>query len=155
MFSTMESDSLGPAESLKALEQTREQNVQRLRKPLRYWIMLGCMLGVFALVPLTREWPGWLQLTAPPVLILVMALIFAWRQPPARYRMQLRGRMLLPLLALIVVMGAVSGFGSALYIEHGHWWIPALGALLLFALVVIAGPSMERWWAKEKSSIDF
>ena len=151
----MESDSLGPAESLKALEQTREQNVQRLRKPLRYWIMLACCVAVFALIPLTREWPGWLQLIAPPALILVIALIFAWRQPLAGYRMQLRGRMLLPLLAIVVTIGAVSGFSNALYVEHGHWWIPVLGALLLFALVVIAGPSMERWWAKEKSSIDF
>ena len=149
----MENDAASAREALQAVQEAKTLNAQRLRRPRRYWIMLGAFLAVFALLPYTSSWPALLRFIVPPVLVIVIAVIAAWKQPTAVRKIRLSGRMALPLISLAIVAGIVVGTSSALYGEHGWWWLPLLAAIVLFALVAGFGPRMDNFWARRVSRV--
>jgi len=150
----MENNATPASEALHAVQQARELNAQRLRRPRRYWIMLGGFVSVFALMPYMSEWPVLLQFLAPPVLIIVIAVIAAWKQPTAVRKIRLSGRMALQLIGFAIAAGIIGGLSRALYTEHGWWWLPLSAAVVLFGLVAGIGPLMDRSWARQVSHVE-
>lgn len=140
-----------PAESLTALEATRQLNAKRLQRPKRYWTMLGLMLAVFALMPYMRNWPPILQYITPVILLLGIAAFAAWKQPTAVRKIRLSGGMKLTLIGFALLGGILGGLSNALYAEHGWWWLPATAAVTLFIFVRFGGSAMDRSWARRAS----
>jgi peptidoglycan/LPS O-acetylase OafA/YrhL len=153
-ISFMESDTAAAREALDAVRATRELNAERLRRPKRYWIFLGLMLSVFALLPYTADWPPLLQYVAAPALMILIAVIAGWKQPTAVRKIRLSGRMTLQLLGFAIIAGVVAAISRAVYLEQGWWWAPLVGAVLLFAFVTNVGPRMDRSWARRASHVE-
>ncbi|WP_154794607.1 hypothetical protein [Occultella kanbiaonis] len=147
----MESDAAAAREALDAVNTTRELNAERLRRPSRYWIMIGLMLSVFALLPYAAGWPPLLQILVPPVLIALIAVALGRKQPTAVRRLRLSGRMGLQLLGFAILAGVVVAVSRAVHLEQGWWWAPLVAAVLLFAFVATVGPRMDRSWARRAS----
>ena len=147
----MKNSAASARESLDALQDAGELNAQRLRRPRRYWIMFAAMLSVFALIQYTTQWPPVLRFVAPTALMVVIAIIAAWKQPTAVRKIRLSGRMLLQIAGFAALAGVVGGISHALYAELGWWWIPLVAAVLLFGLVAGLGPLMDRSWARRAS----
>ncbi|WP_163542079.1 hypothetical protein [Occultella kanbiaonis] len=147
----MESDAAAAREALDAVNATRELNAERLRRPSRYWIMLGLMLAVFGLLPYAADWPPLLQYSAAPALMILIAVVAAWKQPTAVRRLRLSGRMGLQLLGFAILAGVVVAVSRAVHLEQGWWWAPLVAAVLLFVFVATVGPRMDRSWARRAS----
>lgn len=141
-------------EALDVVAQTREVNAERLRRPRWYWFMVGGFLAVFGLLPLTADWPPLVRFVLPPALMIVIAVFAAWRQPTAVRKLELRGRMWLPLLGSALAAALVQGLNMALFASHGWWWLPPLTALVLFTGTILAGPAIDRSWARTVSSVE-
>ncbi|CAM3476772.1 hypothetical protein OCAE111667_11815 [Occultella aeris] len=147
----MESDAAATREALDAVSATRELNAERLRRPKRYWIMLGLMLSVFALLPYTAGWPPLLQILVPPALIALIAVALGRKQPTAVRKLRMSGRMVLQLLGFAILAGVAVAISRGVYLEQGWWWAPLVAAALLFAFVATAGPRLDRSWARRAS----
>ncbi|MBZ2195304.1 hypothetical protein [Occultella gossypii] len=147
----MESDAVSAREALDAVSAARELNAERLRRPKRYWIMLGLMLAVFALLPYTADWPPLLRYSAAPALMILVAVVAAWRQPTAVRKIRLSGRMGLQLVGFALLGGVVIAVSRGVHLEQGWWWAPLVAAVLLFAFVAGVGPRMDRSWARRAS----
>ena len=145
--SGMENDAPTVRESLDALADAREANVERLRRPKRYWVMLGLFLSVFALMPYLTGLPMLVQYCAPVVAMLVIALVAARKQPTAVRKIKPTGRMVMQIIGFALLAGIVVGVSRAVYAEQGWWWVPAVAAVILFVIVVTLGPLMDRSWA--------
>ncbi|MGO1181917.1 MAG: hypothetical protein ACTHZ5_08690 [Micrococcaceae bacterium] len=141
-------------EALHAVAEVREVNAERLRRPKRYWVMLGLILAVFALIPYLTGLPVLVQFLAPVALVLVIALVAAWNQPTAVRKIKLSGRMGLQLAGFAILAGIVGGVSRGLYAEQGWWWVPLLAAVLLFTIVATLGPLMDRSWARHVSDVE-
>lgn len=150
----MENNAATAREALDAVQEAREVNAQRLRRPRRYWIMFGAILAVFALMPYASSWPPVLQYSIPPALIIAVGIVAAWKQPTAVRKIRLSGRMALRLIAYAVTAGVLVGISGALYSEHGWWWLPACTAVVVFAFVAGVGPLMDRAWARRVSRLN-
>lgn len=146
----MESDP-HPAAALAAVEAARKLNAERLRRPKRYWTMLGLMLAVFALMPYLSELPPLLQYSFPLLALLGILIFSAWRQPPAARKVRLSGSMALTLIAFALGAGIIGGLSRALYETQGWLWVPASAALLLFVFVTFGGRALDRSWARRAS----
>jgi hypothetical protein len=131
----------------------RELNVQRLQRPKRYWIMLGLFLSIFALMPYLTGLPALVQFVAPVVLMLVIALVAAWKQPTVVRKIKISGRMSLQLIGFAILAGVVAGVSRGIYAEQGWWWVPLLAALILFVIVTTFGTLMDCSWARQVSSV--
>lgn len=152
--SGMENNAASAREALDAVQEAKNLNAQRLRRPRRYWIMLGAMLAVFALMPYMTGWPAVLQFLVPPALAIVIGLIAAWKQPTAVRKIRLSARMVLQLIGFALVAGIIVGLSRALYSEHGWWWLPLVAAIVMFGLVVGIGARMDRSWARQVSHVE-
>lgn len=151
--SYMESDAVGAREALEVVEETKSLNAERLRRPRRYWLMFGAFLSVFALMPYTLSWPALFQFVVPPVVLIVIAVVAAWKQPTAVRKIKLSGRMVLQIIGFALLAGVVGGVSRAVYAEQGWWWVPLLAAILLFTVVTTLGPLMDRSWARQVSHV--
>jgi len=140
-------------EALDEVARTREVNAERLRRPPRYWIMLGAFMTAFALQPYTFGWPAIWQFVLPPVAMLAIAAVAAWKQPTAVRKIRLSGRMSLQLAGFAVLTAAIVSVGRALYTAEGIWWAPLAAAALVFAAVAILGRAMDRSWARQVSGV--
>jgi hypothetical protein len=148
----MEKDDPTLDEAIDAMAEVREVNVERLQRPKRYWVMLGLFLSVFALIPYLAGLPPLVQFVAPMVLVLVIALVAAWKQPTAIRKIKLSGRMGFQLAGFAILAGVVGGVGRGVYAAQGWWWVPLLAAVVLFTTVATLGPMMDRSWARQVSS---
>ncbi|MGI5187135.1 hypothetical protein ACQEVI_03205 [Promicromonospora sp. CA-289599] len=150
----METDAAGARAALDAVEATKKLNAERLRRPKRYWIMFGLFLAVFALLPYTTNWPALFQLAVPPVLLILIAVVAAWKQPTAVRKIKLSGRMTIQLVGFAILAGVVVGLSRAVYTEQGWWWVPLMAAVVAFTLVTTMGPLIDRSWARQVSRIE-
>jgi hypothetical protein len=141
-------------DSLDALANVREENVARLQRPRRYWAMVGMLLAAYALIPLTSSWTPLLTFVVVPALLVVIVIFATWKQPSAVRNIKLTGTMWLPLLGFAVLAGVLGGLDTALYNAHGWSWLPPLVAVLLFALAVVGGRLIDRYWARTVSNRD-
>ena len=157
-LSSMENDKyVSPHEArvaLKALDDAKEANIVRLQRPRRYWVMMGMLFALFALVPLTSSWPPLLTFLLVPALLVVILLFASWKQPSAIRNIKLTGSMWLPLLGFALLAGVLGGLNTALYNEHGWLWLPPLVAVLLFVIATVGGPLIDRYWARTVSNRD-
>jgi len=149
----MENNDPAVDEALEAVERARALNAKRLQRPKRYWAMLGLLLSVFVLIPYLSGLPVVLQFVSPLLLVLVIALIAAWKQPTAVRKIRLTGRMVFQLAGFAILAGVIAGVSRGVYAEHGWWWVPLCAASLLFVIVVTLGPLMDRSWARQVSSM--
>ncbi|GAA1318570.1 hypothetical protein ACFSWE_07180 [Leucobacter albus] len=140
-----------PQEAMATLAEAEQQNIARLQRPARYWPTLGLMLAVFALLPYTRSWPMLLQYLIPPATVIAIGAVAAWKQPSAVRKLRLSGSMTLGLIGFAAAAGVLGGLSTALYAEHGWWWLPAVAAAALFALVTFGGRALDRFWARRAS----
>lgn len=138
-------------EELRALDAARKVNVKRLQRPRGYWIITGLFLAVFALIPLTTNWPPLVRFIAAPALLTVTVLFAAWKQPSAVRKIKLTRNMWLPLVGIAVLAAGVGGLNAALFDQHRWWWLPPLVAVLLFTVTVVGGPLIDRNWARAVS----
>lgn len=151
---SVENHAASAREALDVVAEARELNAQRLRRPHRYWLMFGGIFAVFGLMPYFDGLPAVMRFIAPLALVLIIAIVAAWKQPTAVRKIRLSGRMALQLIAFAVIGGILAGLGRALYSEHGWWWMPLLTAIVLFALIAGLGPVMDRSWARQVSRVD-
>jgi len=149
----MENDAAEARRALEVVEATKHVNAERLRRPRRYWVMVGLMLSVFALRPYFSTWPELLQYIVPILAILAIAGVAAWKQPTAVRKIKLSARMAWQLVGFAVLAGILGGVSHAVYVEQGWWWVPAVAALALFLIVVMLGPKMDRSWARQVSRV--
>ena len=149
----MENDAADARRALEVVEATKQVNAERLRRPRRYWVMVGLMLSVFALRPYLSAWPGLLQYIVPVLAVLAIAAVAAWKQPTAVRKIRLSARMAWQLAGFAVLAGILGGVSHAVYAEQGWWWVPAVAALVMFLIVVTIGPMMDRSWARQVSGI--
>lgn len=152
-LSSMESEHPAASEALDAVARTRELNAERLRRPRRYWTMLGGFMTVFALQPYTFGWPAVWQFVIPPLVVIAIAIIAAWKQPTAVRRIRLSGRMSLQLAGFVVPVVVIVSIGRALYTAERIWWAPLAAAVLVFAAVVVLGRAMDRSWERQVSGV--
>lgn len=145
----MESDGSTPAEGLGAASATQEANARNLPRPKRYWVMLGLFLSVFALLPYMIGLPVLVQFVAPVLLVLLIALVAAWKQPTAVRKIKPSGRMVLQIAGFAALVGVVAGVSRGAYAAQGWWWAPLAAAVILFGVVVTLGPRMDRAWARQ------
>lgn len=138
-------------EALDAVHATRKLNAQRLRRPRRYWIMMGALLSVFALLPYTLEWPSPMNFLGPPALMILIGGIAAWRQPSAVRKIRFSGFMALSLSGFALGAGVIVIISRYAYSEPGMWWAPAAGALLVFVFTITVGQWMDRSWSRRVS----
>ncbi|WP_443346423.1 hypothetical protein [Arthrobacter rhombi] len=135
------------AESVEALDAVGELNTERLRRPRRYWPMVGALLAVLALVPLATDLlPPLVVFLLMPGMIMVIVCVAARKQPPAVRHIRLQGSMWLPYLGGVLVIGMVGGLNAALYDLHGWWWSPVLAAVVMFLFCAVGGPVLDRYW---------
>ncbi|PRB15236.1 hypothetical protein [Microbacterium sp. MYb62] len=149
----METDEFEARRALDAVEAAKALNAERLRRPKRYWIMLGSFLSIFALLPYFSGWPPLLQFAAPLIAVVVIAVVAARKQPTAVRKIRLSGRMSAQLIGFAVVAGILAGASRAVYSEQGWWWVPMVAAIVMFALVTTVGPLMDRSWARQVSRV--
>ncbi len=149
----MESEAAAARDALDAVAETRALNAERLRRSPRYWPMCGVLLAVYGLLPYTRGWPPLLWFLVPPALSVVVVSVAAWRQPTAVRKIKLTGTMWLPFLGFVLAGAALEALDIALYVTHGWWWVPPSAAVLLFVLVVVAGPVIDRSWARRVGGV--
>ena len=149
----MESDADAARDALDVVAAAQALNAQRLRRPPRYWLMLGLFAAVFGLLPYTTGWPPLAQFLVPPALVLIIASVAAWRQPTAVRKIKLTGTMWLPLLGFALAAGVLGALSRALYAEHALWWVPLSAGVLMFVLVVTVGPAIDRSWARRVSHV--
>ncbi|WDH80062.1 hypothetical protein PTQ19_06405 [Microbacterium esteraromaticum] len=145
----MESDGSTPAEGLGAASATQEANARDLPRPKRYWVMLGLFLSVFALLPYMTGLPVVVQFVAPVLLVLLIVLVAAWKQPTAVRQIKPSGRMVLQIAGFAALVGVVAGVSRGAYAAQGWWWAPLAAAVILFGVVVTLGPLMDRSWARQ------
>lgn len=138
-------------ESLDALAQTAVLNAKRLERPRRYWISVAFMMAVFPLLPLAMGLPPLIRFIAPPMLIAVIAIVAAWRQPTAVRKIRLRGLRTLPLIGLVALVTAVAMLNMYVYSATQWWGVPLASAALMFAVVTVGGPAIDRGWARTAS----
>ncbi|PZR53075.1 hypothetical protein DNL40_08680 [Xylanimonas oleitrophica] len=139
--------------ALAVVERTRTVNAQRLQRPRRYWLIAGALLAVHGLIPLTSGWPLVASL-APLALLVTIVTFAARRQPSAVRKMRLRGHMWLPLLGLALAAGVLQAVSTVLYGTYGLWWTPVVAAAMLFGGTLLAGPAIDRHWAREVSGVE-
>ncbi len=136
-------------EALDEVQRVRKTNEQRLRKPGRYWIMVGGFLGVLALIPLSRDYltEPWTYL-APPALLIVIAAACMWGQPVAGRQYRMTRPMAVQLVRFLLILCVLTSVGPGLYGAFEHWWIPVLFAFAMFGTSAVLGSRMDRDWAK-------
>ena len=149
----MENDAAGARAALDAVEATKKLNAERLRRPRRYWIMFGSFLSVFALLPYTSNWPALFQFVIPPVLLILIGVVAAWKQPTAARKIRLSGRMVIQLIGFAILAGVVGGVSRAVYTAQGWWWAPLVAAVVMFTVITTVGPLMDRSWTRQISRI--
>lgn len=148
----MESHDPTAQEALEAVAEARQANVERLQRPKRYWVMLGLLLTVFTLTPYLSGLPPLVHYVAPVALVLLIALIASAKQPTAVRKIRLSGRIALQLAGFGILAGVIGGVSRGIYEEHSWWWVPLVAAVVLFLVVAIFGPLMDRSWARQVSS---
>lgn len=149
----MESQRSEVQASLDALAATSAQNVERLQRPRRYWMGLASMMMIFPLLPYAEYLPPLVAFILAPVLVFTIALIARRNQPTAVRKIRLSGAMWVQLLGFALTVGIVGGLSRALYSVQGWLWFPAIAALVVFALVAITGPALDRYWARRVSRL--
>lgn len=149
-------DGEGPTaqESLDALAQTAALNARRLKRPRRYWISVAFMMTVFPLLPLAVGLPPLIRFIVPPVLIAVVAAFAAWKQPTAVRKIRLRGLRTLPLIGLVLLAVVLAMLNMYVYSATQWWGVPLASAALMFAIVAVGGPAIDRGWARTASYRD-
>lgn len=138
-------------EALEAVQATRELNAERIRRPRQYWIMMGALLSILALLPYASEWPAPVNFLGPPALMLLIGGIAAWRQPSAVRKIRFSGFMALNLLVFALSAGVIVIASRYAYAQPDMWWAPGAGALLVFVFTVTVGPWMDRSWSRRMS----
>lgn len=104
------------------------------------------------MIPLGTDLLPPLAATLLPLgLIVGIGVLASWKQPTAVRKIRLRGKMWLPYIGGVLLLGLIGGLNAALYSDEGRWWLPPLTAVVLFALVWIGGRAMDRYWAREVS----
>lgn len=138
----------GARESLDAVDAVRDLNAERLRRPRRYWVMVGAGLAVLGLTPLAVDvLPPLTAFVVPPLLMLVIVIVASRKQPSAVRHVRVRGAMWLPYIGGVVCAAAIATVGSVLYDSHGWWGIPVVAAVVLFVLCAVGGPALDAFWA--------
>lgn len=151
--SYMETDGAEARGALAEVERIREANEQRLRRPGRYWMMVGGFFAVYALAPLIYDVvPEPYGYVLPVALVPVIAVAFLWRRPrDMRIRYTLDGGMLRLLIGFAVLCAVIVGTNTGLYGLFGWWWLPPLAAVVMFLVGFLGGRAMDRRWARTVS----
>lgn len=138
--------------TLDEIERVRSVNDERLRRPGRYWTMVGAFLAVFAMAPLMydrlQEPYGYLL---PPVLIPMIAVACMWRAPSAKARYRLKDVKISQFVGLVVGCGVIVSISTGVYGAFDLWWVPVCSALLIFAIGATGGRRLDRSWARAAS----
>ena len=137
---------IGAGESVDSVRHPRNDE---LRRPRRYWVMLGALLAVFGLIPLASDLlPPVATFIVVPLLMMAIAITAAYKQPRAVRSLKLTGIMWLPYLGGVLLVAVLAATGSALYSAHGWWAIPVITATVLFLVSAIGGPALDAFWAR-------
>lgn len=132
-----------------SVDSVRGPNNDDLRRPRRYWAMLGAMLAVFGLIPLAGYLlPPLAMFLMVPLLLLAIGITAARKQPRAVRSLKLIGIMWLPYVGGVLLIAVLAGLGAALYSARGGWGIPVATAAMLFLVSVIGGPALDAFWAR-------
>jgi hypothetical protein len=149
----VENQELDAQASLDALAATGAQNVRRLQRPRRYWVGVASLMTLFPLLPYAKYFTPLAVYLGVPAIILIIGIVARWRQPTAVRKIRLTGVMWLPVLGLAVLLGTVARLSNALFSTQGVLWLPAVTAAAVFTLVVLAGPAIDRSWARRVSRV--
>lgn len=149
----MENETRSPGESLRAAEEAARLNGARLVRPRGYWVLLGALLSLFALLPYAVGWPVVVQFLIPPALLIAIAVVALRRQPSAVRKLRLSGPMALQLLGFALAAAALAAAGRALFEGPGWWWAPLAAAALVLGAAVTIGPAIDRAWARRASRL--
>lgn len=117
--------------------------------------MLGLFLSVFALLPYLTGLPVVVQFVAPVLLLLLIVLVAAWKQPTAVRKIKPSGRMVLQIAGFAALVGGVAGVSRGAYAAQGWSWAPLAAAVILFGVVVTLGPLMDRSWDRRVRTAPF
>lgn len=127
----------------------RGPNIDDVRRPRRYWAMLGAMLAVFGLIPLASDLlPPLAMFLIVPLLLMAIGITAARKLPRAVRSLKLIGIMWLPYIGGVLLIAVLAGLGAALYSARGGWEIPVVTAAMLFLVSVIGGPALDAFWAR-------
>ncbi|MGC0141837.1 hypothetical protein [Pseudactinotalea sp. Z1732] len=138
--------------TLDEVERVRSVNDERLRRPGRYWTMLGGFLAVFAIAPLIIDRvPDPYGYLLPPALIPLIAAVSMWGAPSAKPRYRLKDAKVSQLVVLVVACGVFVSINSGLYRAFELWWVPVCAAVLAFAVGAVGGRRLDRSWARAAS----
>ncbi|MEZ5085668.1 MAG: hypothetical protein R2722_05280 [Tessaracoccus sp.] len=149
----MENDAAAAREALDAVNAAKHLNARRLRRPWGYWVLFGAFLSAFVLLPYVTDRLPVLQFILPPMIAIVIAVVAARIQPVAVRKLRLSVRMVLQVIGFALLAGVVGGLGGAAYVEYGWWWMPLIAAVLVFAVVVVLGPLLDRSWMRQVSQV--
>ncbi|WP_417233813.1 hypothetical protein [Arthrobacter sp.] len=120
-----------------------------LRRPRRYWVMLGALLAVLGLIPLAGNLlPPVATFIAVPLLLMAIVITAAHQQPRAVRSLKLTGIMWVPYVGGVVLVAVLAGAGAALYSAHGGWAIPVATAAVLFTVCALGGRAMDDFWGR-------
>lgn len=138
--------------TLDEVVRVRSVNDERLRRPGRYWTMIGGFLAVFAMAPLIYDRvPEPYGYLLPPALIPLIAVACMGRAPSAKARYRLKDVKISQLIGLAVGCGVIVGISTGMYRAFDLWWVPVCSALLIFAIGAVGGRQLDRSWARAAS----
>lgn len=140
-------------ESLDALAEVQQQNQRRLVRPRRYWVMFGGMMALFGLFPYMEEWPFWLRVVLIIAVATLLGFATGWRRPSTARKVRMNSGFLPMLLVLMLGVVTLVTLSRYFFVYLDWWWAPAVSACLIFALVNVVGPAMDRGWVRRAAAI--